>query len=513
MSFTPYILLLLVIAGAALAARTPFPQAVVWSAIGLIVAFLPKFPSVLFDPQLALFFFLPPLVYSAAVDLPWPEFRDNIRPISMLAIGLVLVTAAGAAAVAHYVAGLPWAVAIVAGATISPTDPAAASAVAARVGIPRRLIAILEGEGLVNDAVALVIFRISVLAAVSGSFSFIDAAIRFFAILIGEPLYGWLLGVAIAEMRKHIEDPRLEIAVSLLTPFAAYLVPVYLGGSGILATVATGMYIGERRSTLVPAGTRLHATPVWQMVVFILSGFLFLVAGIELGVLLSSARLNVLKWGAEVAASAILLRFAWCFAAWYLLGALRRLFKREPHPDPLRYLVIVAWAGIRGPVSLAAAMSIPAFASGKSFADDQAILPMTAAVIICTLFLQGLTLPALVHSLGVAADVRREKEQMEAEQELARGEASAAALRALDEMESSGKVQGDLAKRIRREYQRFSGAPDPVEFSDGERDLLATLLDAERARILELRNAGRISDHALAALERRLDLRQSLIED
>jgi Na+/H+ antiporter len=487
---------------------------VVWCLTGFAVGFAPEFHALHFNPEIALFIFLPPLVYASAVDLPWPEFRDNLRPIGVLAIGLVLATAAAAAVLVHSMAALPWTYAAVLGAVLSPTDPVAASGVAAGVGMPRRLVAIVEGEGLVNDAVALTLFRLALAAVVAGRFSVASGVTRFAAILIGEPLYGWMLGIVIARLRARIDDPRLEIAVSLLTPFAAYLVPHQLGGSGILATVATGMYIGERSPTLVPAGTRLHATSVWQTFVFLLNGILFLAAGLEVQkvVVASASDRLLLRSGFEAAVAVTAIRFGWCFLSAYVLRALRRLMGYERHRMPLRHLLIVAWSGIRGPISLAAAMSIPAGGGERSLYGEA--VSVTAVVVLVTLLLQGLTLSPLIRLSRVSEDVRAESEQQLEEEQRGQSESTQAALARLASLEAEQKVSPQLAERIRRLYRDQLAVHPQAPESDGDEsaEILSELLNAERARILSLRNQGQISDQVLSRLERKLDLRQTLLE-
>lgn len=513
------LLVALVVAGAAIANKLPVPNAVIWCVLGFTVAFIPGFPAVKFDPNIALYLFLPPLVYSSAVELPWPEFRDNLRPIAMLAVGLVVLTTAIVAVVAHFLMGFPWPVATVLGAVLSPTDPVAASAIASRVGMPRRLVAILEGEGLVNDAVSLTIFRIALTATVGGAFSLGNGVERFFAILILEPLYGWLLGIAVARLRARITDARMEIAVSLLTPFAAYLLPEHLGGSGILATVATGMYIGEQRSTLVPAGTRLHATSVWEMIVFLLNGILFLTAGMELRnvIVSSSAGVRVVSWGIAIAATVALVRLGWSAAHKYGMRALRIAFGWERHQTPTRYMAVIAWSGMRGPISLAAALSIPASVSGKPFPDFQLILFTTAVVIVATLVVQGTALGPLVQVLGVSKDAQRDKKELEEQQLFGKEQAARAALEKLFALQTEGLVPPDVAERLGRIYKdRLAEvqAQADSETAGRKQDMAirAQLLNAERARILQLRKEGRISNHALAALERKLDLSETLLD-
>jgi CPA1 family monovalent cation:H+ antiporter len=486
--------------------------------LGLGVAFLPCVPAIRLDPHLALFLVLPPLVYSSAVQLPWPEFRDNLRPIAVLAIGLVAASVVAVSFLAHELAGLPWSVAFALGAVVSPTDPVAASSVASRVGMPRRLVAILEGEGLVNDAVALTVLRIALAAWAGATFSAADGLLRFFAILLGEPLYGWLLGKGVAYLRSRITDPEIEIAVSLLTPFAAYLPAERLGGSGILATVAVGMYIGERSPTLIPAGTRLHATSFWKMIVFLLNGGLFITAGMELRRVFASPVPGArgLAWGLWMAAAVALLRIVWCGFSWYGLQTLRAALGRKRHPGAFRDIAVIAWSGMRGPISLAAVLSIPAAVGNRDYRDFEAVLSMTAVVIVTTLLGQGAALPALVKALGVSRDAAEDQEVLNRQEALGRTEAARAALQRLSDLELQGQVAPGLAQHLRHLYDARLGAGDgPAGSFDEDRNtnaLRSELIRIERARILELRNAGRISDRALERLQRTLDLRESLLD-
>lgn len=511
-------LVCLILLGAALANKTPIPNAVVWAALGLAAGFIPGIPAFRLDPNIALFLILPPLVYSSAVQLPWPEFRANLRPISLLAIGLVVASTATAAALAHSVAGFPWAAAFVLGAIVSPTDPVAASAVAARVGLPHRLVAILEGEGLVNDAVSLSIFRIALAAAVTHHFSIAGGMLRFVVILVGEPLYGWLLGIGVARLRARIKDPSIEITVSLLTPFAAYLVPEHLGGSGILATVAAGMYMGEQIPTLVPAGTRLHATSFWQMIVFLLNGGLFLAAGLELRRVIEAAHAGsqAFEWALAIGTALAAVRIVWCVVSWYAFRAIRLALGRQRQPTPARELAVVAWSGMRGPVSLAAALSIPASAHGAAFPAFQQTVFITAIVVVLTLLLQGPALPWLVRLLGLSKDADAERRELREHELTGALEGARAALDRLSELQNDGGVRHELAERLRRYYEdRLDEARDEANAPKAdarEENMRAQLIDAERARILELRNQGRISDYALERLQRSLDLRETLLD-
>jgi CPA1 family monovalent cation:H+ antiporter len=484
----------LIATGGALGRRLPIPDAVIWCALGFGAAFIPGYDTFRIDPHLTLYVLLPPLVYASSVRLPWPEFRDNLRPIAGLAVWLVLANTIAVAAVAHALAAFPWPVAVALGAVVSPTDPVAASAVAARAGLPHKLIAILEGEGLVNDAVALTLLRVAVAAIVTGGFSAVEGLERFLAIVVGEPLYGWAVAAAIMRLRSHIDDPRLEITVSLLTPFAAYLPPEHLGGSGILATVAAGMYVGERRSAIVPAGTRLHSTSVWDIVVFLLNGMLFLMAGIELRRAFQPRYLesSVLLWGLAVAAVVAVVRAVWCGAMWLVIRG----------PLPPRQMLVAGWSGMRGPISLAAALSIPGIAAGARFPEFEPLLFVTAIVIVATLFAQGLSLPRLTKAAGVTADAEKDRRRERDEIALGREEGARAAMDRLAALEAEGRVSPEVARGLRRLYAERDD-------EQGSGDLLRLLIDAERSRLRELRREGRIHDRALEQLERSLDLRES----
>jgi monovalent cation/hydrogen antiporter len=498
----------LVVIGGAIGRRWPIPEAVVWCALGFIFGLVPGVAGLTLSSKAALLLLLPPLVYAASVRLPWPEFRDNGRPIALLALGLVLVNALLATFVSHRWIGLPWALAFALGTVLSPTDPAAAVAVASRAGIPGRLTAILEGEGLVNDAIALTLLHLAVEAAATGHFSLESDGFRFLAIIVGEPLYGWLVGKAVMFLRRHIVDPRLEITVTLLTPFAAYLPCEYLGGSGVLATVAAGMYVGERRADVTPAGNRLHAASVWEIVVFLLYGALFVMAGVELCRVVQGtpATLELLVWGLGIAGILIALRAAWCALMWGLFHRRKALREEGNRCMPGRHMAVIAWAGMRGPISLAAALSIPLSAPGISGTEFQTILFITAVVIAVTLVAQGIALPHIVRILHVARDAVREHRDDEQQIAFAEGEAARAAMEHLAHLETCGHVTGETAAKLRAYYKdRLS----EIESGADRQPLLLSLIDAERALVERLRAEERITDRVAAELERVLDLRES----
>jgi monovalent cation/hydrogen antiporter len=500
-----FVVAILGLCGAAIANKTGIPAEVIWCVLGCVAALLHDFPRL--SPGVALFVLLPPLVYAAAVELPWPEFRDNLRPIALLAVGLVLASTAAVAVLAHNRLVASWSMAVLLGAILSPTDSVAATSIASHARLPRRVASILAGEGLVNDAVALTLVRLALTAAITGSFSMESGAIRFAAIAVGEPVYGVLTGVCIAALRKHITDPRIEIAVSLFTPYLAYVVPESLGGSGILATVAAGMYIGERRPTLVTAATRLQSTSFWRTIVFLLNGALFVMAGFQLGeaARLGPARSKILWWGLAAAATVIVVRFIWCIAAWLAVRLFVQVARRPGLGVPGSHVMVLAWSGMRGPISLAAALSVPPAAAA---AGNDAILLTTAVVIGATLIAQGAALPSIIRLLDFSKEAKEDERRANEQQMVALREAAQAALHRLAQLERTGEASPEIADRLRRFYK--SGIANYF-IRTGEDPVRAQLIAAERKRILDLRNRGAIDDDVLERLQRTLDLREILL--
>ncbi len=433
-----------------------------------------------------------------------------MRPIALLAFGLVLANALLAAFTAQRLIGLPWALAFALGAVLSPTDPAAASTIAPRAGIPARLTAILEGEGLVNDALALTLLRLAATAAATGHFSFQSGAVRFLAIVVGEPLYGWLVGVAVMFLRSHIFDPRLEITITLLTPFAAYLAPEYLGGSGILAAMAAGMYVGARRADIVPAGTRLHASSVWETVEFLLNGALFMMAGVELQrvVHATANTLRLFEYGLAIACILIVLGALWCALMWAFFRGGKALLEEGERRMPGRHMAVIAWSGMRGPISPAATLSIPLSVPRIAGGDFQTMLFITAVVIAVTLVPPGIGLIPIVRGLHVSGDAAREQSEDERQFAFGEAEAARAAIEQLVSLETEGRISRETAGKIREDYEdRLS----EIESGTERQPVLLVLIEAERARIERLRAEGRINDRVTAELERLLDLRQSAL--
>lgn len=481
---------------------------------GLVLGFVPGLPRVHLEPELVFLLFLPPLLYPAALFTSWRDFRANLWPISMLAIRLVLLTTVVIALVAHEVSGLPWAAAFVLGAIVSPPDAVAATAITQRLRVPRYIVTILDGESLVNDATALVIYRFAIAAVVTGTFSVALAGVEFVLVSVGGMLVGAAVGWLVSFVQGRLDDPPVQTTLSLLTPFAAYMAADKLGVSGVLAVVTTGLYLGWRAPEIIHSRTRFQVVPVWEMVVFILNGLIFILIGLQLPQILENLSGQSLprlcRQAALLNMTLILVRCAWIFAVKhlpYLLG--KKPDKHSPLPN-WRHTAIVAWTGMRGVDSLAAAMAVPLIVSGGSpFPGRDLILFHTFAVILVTLVLQGLSLPVLIRWLGVVDDGVIEKEELQA-----RVKAARAALARLNEFK--GKSDERVLERLRADYEERvreleSGAQTadhfarPPQATPYER-LWAEALLAERRTILQLRNGRFINDEVLRKIQRDLDL-------
>jgi CPA1 family monovalent cation:H+ antiporter len=484
---------------------------------GLALGFLPGVPRVELAPNLVFLLFLPPILYEEAYFTSWRDFRANLRPISLLVFGLVLATTAAVAAVAHWaIPGLAWQTAFVLGAVVAPTDEIAVVPTVHRLKVPRRVTTIIEGESLVNDAVSLVIYRLAVAAVVSGAFSLAQAGVQLVLISLGGVAIGLASGWLVSQIVHRINDPPVEITLSLAVPYAGYLPAEKLGASGVLAVVTMGIYLGRKGSLLFAPQTRLQAGAFWSMLVFLLNGFLFILVGMQFPRLLSTLS-HVSIWvligeALLISAACILVRLVWLFPTTYLPRFLsRRLRERDPYP-PWQWPVIVGWAGIRGALSLAAALAIPlTVRSGAPFPERDRIIFLTFGVILVTLVLQGLTLPVLIRRLGVEDDGSAEREENEArlraaEAGLDRLEAIAAEQRAPQELIDD--LRRHYIHRLRRLRARSDGSFDGrhEEQLQQSRQLQRELLDAEHTTVIELRDQGVINDQVLHEIERDLDL-------
>jgi monovalent cation/hydrogen antiporter len=514
-------LLVPVAALAVLARRLGVPYPILLVIGGLLLGLVPGLPRVELEPDTVFLLFLPPMLYIAGFFTSIRDFRANARPIGSLAVGLVLATIVVVGAVAHAVVpGLSWPAAFLLATIVSPPDAIAATTVLQRLGAPRRLVAILEGESLLNDATALTAYRAALAAVVVGTFSPADTGLRFLLALGGVPI-GLAVGWAIAHVRRRLNDPPVEIVISLLTPYAAYLPAEELGFSGVLATVAAALYLSRRQAELMEPQTRLSGRAVWETLVFVLTGLVFILIGLQLpGVIehLGQESLgSLLGSAAAVSLAAIAVRFVWIYLTQYLPHPIMHGHD-DPHPPP-RELFVASWAGMRGVVSLAAALALPrTLADGSPFAERDLLVFLTFGVILVTLVGQGLTLPLVMRWLHVGADGADEA----AEEQRARSAAAQAAVARIEELAEEWPGHLPLVDALRAQYgHRLShlgehdadgpgAAADPAQ----EQELLEhhsikrAVIEAERAAVHELFQSGAIHDTVLRRLERDLDLEE-----
>jgi monovalent cation/hydrogen antiporter len=501
--------------------NVPYPILLVLG--GLVIGVLPGLPEVELDPDLVLVLFLPPLLYSAAFFASLRDLRADLRPISLAAVGLVIATMCGVAVVAHaLIDGLPWAAAFALGAIVSPTDPIAATAIARRLGAPRRLVNIIEGESLVNDGTALVAYRAAVAAAVGGSFSLLDASLDFVVGAIGGVAIGLVVAALIAEVRRRIEDPPVEIVISLATGYAAFLPAEELGLSGVLAAVTAGIYLGWLAPHIASPTMRMQGRPVWELLQFLMNSILFILIGLQLPVVVdglnSYSTGELIGYAAAVSATVIGVRLLWTFTTPYIVRALDRRESQRARRADWRMRLVVAWAGMRGAVSLAAALALPLQTdAGEPFPMRDLILFLTFSVILVTLVLQGLTLPALVRATGAGDDGAEELEETHA-----RLVAAQAALTRLEELAEEDWTRDETVERVRSlfeyRHRRFSArreGSDPEGIEDRSlayQRLTRELLEAQRWAVVELRNRGEISNEVMLRIERELDLEDTRLE-
>jgi len=518
------ILVLLLIAIAAVgvvAKRSNIPAAILLVLSGVALALIPGLPAVRLPPELVLLLVLPPLIYSSAVAMSWREFRFSLRPISLLAVGCVVFTTVAAAAATHWLLGLSWPVGFVLGAIVSPPDAVAPLSIARRMQLPRRILVILEGEGLANDATALILYRFAIVAVSTGVFSFGEATGTFAVIIAGELLWGIGVGWLMLRLRRWVADAQIEIVLSILTPYLAYWPPQHLGGSGVLATVVAGLYVSWNGLSLISATTRLQGIFFWDVLVYLIEGIVFLMTGLQARTLVMG--LGNYSWSAlagsaaVVSAVVILARFIWIYPATYLPRWLIPAIARKDPSPPWQWPFVLGFTGVRGIVSLAAALAIPlAMADGRPFPDRNLILFLTFSIILVTLVGQGLMLPALIRILGLANAGERELHADRTEERLARRHAIEAASVRLNELAVEWGLPDEVVEPLRAEYRNrlshFEHTPEPAENHEhtiAPDEIELVLIAAERERINELYRQGSLRDEARRRLEREFDLREA----
>ncbi|MBS4729298.1 Na+/H+ antiporter [Mycobacterium sp. SM1] len=499
------------------AERTGLPYPVLLVVAGSLLGLSSVVATPELSPQVMFFVFLPPLLYYAAFFSAPRDLRANATPIGLLAVGLVLVTMAAVAGVMVGVAGVPPGVAAVVGAVVAPTDAVAATAVFRRLNVPERLVTIVEGEGLVNDGSALVLYASAVAAVVTGALGPGEIAMALLAAPLGGALLGFAIAWVLVWVRRRIDQPLVEITLSLSTPYLTYVTAQIAGLSGILATVVAGVYVGSRTGVIYTAGGRLQAFAFLDVLVFVLNGVLFTLLGMQL--------VRVVRAIPDLAIETVMAAMIAVIAAvmgsrlvWMLLGpAAARLLGRAGQPAGWRERIVIGWAGMRGGVSLAAALAVPLRrADGSPFPDRELVVVVTAGVIVATLMLQGTSLPWLLRHLGIG------HEDLQSQQRLARLQAARAALAWLDDYAATERVD-DAVESLRALYgarvRRLQGAnqDQPSRATSGAdelqryRELQLRLLGVERSTVIELRQQGRISATVRRAIERILDLEEARI--
>ncbi len=489
------------------ARRWAIPHSILLVLAGLAAGFLPWMPRIELSPELVLTLLLPPLLYSSGVGMSWRGFKANLRPILLLAVGCVIFTASVVAVLCHYV---------------SPPDAVAPMAIARRFRVPSRILTILEGEGLVNDATALILFSFAVAAVVEGQeFSLADATIQFFTIVTAELAWGLAVGWGALTLRRWAHEPRVEIVLALLTPFAAFWVPELLGGSGVLATVTAGLYVSWNGPRFISPATRLQGFFVWDLVVYLIEGVIFLLTGLQARVVAEG--LDMAQWvyfalaSLMVCVTIIVVRFVWVFFATWLPRALWPPMQQSDPTPPWQAIFLVAFTGIRGVVSLAAALSIPLMAGDAPFPARGLLLLITFSVILVTLVGQGLTFPWVIRKLGLVEAGWREAHEAKQREVAARVHSIDAALARLDALEGAASDPDTIAAlRRRHEDRRAYFVAACQDLAEGHAILSASalqlrFLNAERASIAEIYARGEINDEARRRIERELDLEDSRI--
>lgn len=510
-------LLVLVTVLVTIARRLTIPYPILLVVGGLVLGFVPGLPTLVLQPELVFLLFLPPLIFRDAINASFRDLRANLRTIGLLAVGLVLATTAVVAVVAHAaIPGISWAQGFVLGAIVAPTEVVPAMVILERLGVPRRIVTILEGEGLVNDAVAIVAYGVALTAVLTGSFSMWQAGLQFLFVGIGGVVIGLGVGWCIGTVRSRLHDPQVENTISLLSPFAAYIPAAALGVSGILAVVMTGLYLGRFSPRILSSQTRLQASAMWDIVVFLLNGLVFILIGLQLHTIMRGlsrfTQATLLWYGVLISLTVMLVRIVWFFPGAYLPRMLsERVRTRDPYP-PWRHVLVGSWTGMRGIVSLAVALSLP-----EIFPARNLVLFLTFCVIFATLVVQGLSLPVLINRLGVADDGVAEREENKA-----RLKASMAALARLDRLAAEDDAPLELIDHLRTHYQektqrfgaRYHGAVN--ERDEAQAALLLRLqrelLVAERDAVIDLRNRGVINDGVMRRVQRDLDLEAVQLE-
>ncbi|MBC5768047.1 Na+/H+ antiporter [Ramlibacter albus] len=504
------ILLLSAVALGWVARHFKFPYPIALVAGGVVLGLVPNLPVATFDPQIILFAVLPPILYQAALLTSWSDFKANIRPIGMLAIGLVVVTTLAVGAVLKWlVPDVPWAAAFALGAIVSPPDAVAATAILSRLNMPRRIVTILEGESLVNDASGLVLYKFAVAAVLTGAFSFMEATAQFALVSVGGVAVGVALAFVYIGLHKKLGDPFIETLTVLTIPYTAYLAAESVHVSGVLAVVAAGLVRGRYAPEIVSAEMRIMARSVWNLLVFLLNSLVFILIGLQINAVVSVnlrlySPLHLAGIAAAVTATAIVVRFLWVFP----VANVGQLLEKENKDGG--ELIIIGWCGMRGIVSLAAALALPlALPDGTPFPHRDLIIFITFVVIVATLVGQGLTLTPLIRWLKVGSNWSLHDEQMRV-----RAAMSAAALATIDDVIAREQISQEWAQRLKAEVSdRIALATSEDEQLTPRMETMTRLrhavIRAERKELLRLWQGNEIADEVMHHLMELLDYEQA----
>jgi Na+/H+ antiporter len=516
------LLLVFVAMFAGLARRLKVPYPILLVIAGLLLSFFPGMPRIGLDPDLVFLVFLPPLLHSASWTLSWREFQRNFVSIAMLAVGLVLFTVVGLAlAAGSLLPGFDWKAAVLLGAVVAATDAIAATSIARRVGLPQRIVDILEAESLVNDGTGLLALQFGLLMLVTGHTpSVVEGVGRLLFLTGGGVLIGLAIGAVVAWFEKWVDDGPIEIVISILVPYAAYLMGVRAHVSGVIAVIACGMYMSRKSPEYMSPQVRLQTTAVWDALTFVLNGIVFVLIGLQLpyvmGQIGGMSRVVLLEYGVGFSGVMIAVRMAWVYGETYIAYAVRRWARKveAEEPEPRRVFVI-GWGGMRGVLSLAAAVSLPyALPDGRMFPQRSMIIYLAFCLIVATLVVQGLTLPWLIRRLGLSESGDMNGEEQEARRVLLRE-----ALVHLDRKRSKNRDQSAMFGELIASYQQrldampvereeqVQGQVDQVRRSDA----ILAVLQVERVALIRLRDEGQIDDEVLRTLQRELDLEESRV--
>lgn len=486
---------------------------------GMLISLIPQIPPIKLEPSTVFFIFLPPLLYLDAFNTPWRTLKSVAEFITLQAIGLVLVTVVAVAVAIHAVVpDMPWAAAFVLGAIVSPTDAVSASAISKEVKLPKRLLDVIKGESLVNDSTGLIAYQFAVAAMVTGAFSWQQAGSQFFIVGLGGIALGLLFGWILSHIRTKIENRPVEIIFSLLSPFIPYLAAEHLHVSGILAVVTAGLFLGWKAPKMVSSQTRLQANANWEIIAYILNGFSFLLMGLQLQPILETVKKytfqDLLLWSATAAIAPILIRFIWTFATTPLYSYFKRKFQPDWNPY-WKHMFVFSWSGMRGVISLAAALALPhACANGEPFPYRDLLIFLTIVVISSTLILQGITLPSLVKKIAFEPDLYdAESEERKTRLFLARE-----AVRRIDQYARETKLDRNdpIFQKLMNRY--LEQAIAIIEPGDGDlvsneiwQNLLAVSIVAQRELLITLRDNQDIEDEVFKLLQNELDLEEAQI--